>query len=115
MKPGGSSLRSFERPWKGEAHSSSSQGITDATFSLVRNHPTRGLFTFSAASLLVSVAACAPATQPMGAMPVSTDSRGAQEMPQPPGSLPPGAAVNAPVTSPVGNVSTTGVPARRGY
>jgi len=75
----------------------------------------RGLFTFSAASLLVSVAACAPATQPMGAMPVSTDSHSSQGMPQPPGSLPPGAAVNAPVAPRAGDVSTTGVPARRGY
>lgn len=74
----------------------------------------RGLFILPAAALLVSVAACAPATEPT-ARPVSSDTHGAQGMPQPPGSLPPGTAVNAPITHPAGNVSTTGVPARRGY
>lgn len=69
----------------------------------------RIVFTLSAASLLASLAACAPATQPANAPVVSTDPRGAQGMPQPPNSLPSGAAVNAPVTRGVGEVSTTGV------
>jgi hypothetical protein len=69
----------------------------------------------SAAALLVTVVACAPATPPPGAPVVSTDSRGSQGQPQSPNSLPPGAAVNAPVARPTGDVLTTGVPARRGY
>lgn len=75
----------------------------------------RALLTLSAASLLVSIAACAPEVQPSSARPVSSDTRSSQGMPQPPGSLPPGDVVNAPITPRAGNVDTTRMPPRRGY
>lgn len=65
-----------------------------------------------AAFALVTLAACARDTTPTSAAsavpPVSNDPLGTSMLtPQSPNSLPPGAAVNAPLTSPTGVVATT--------
>jgi len=75
----------------------------------------RGLFILSAASLLMSVAACSPAMESSSARPMSSNPRSSQGMPQSPGSLPPGDVVNAPIAPRAGDVSTTVVPPRRSY
>ncbi len=50
-----------------------------------------------------SVAACALEGQPPGALPVSSSPGGSQGVPQAPGSLPPGAVVNEPLTPGLGD------------
>ena len=54
----------------------------------------------SAAALLASLAACAPQGDPWSDLPVSSAPGLGRPDPQPPGSLPPGAAVNAPLVTP---------------
>lgn len=70
---------------------------------------------------LASLSACAEsADHSMHQRPVPTVGRSSTAQPQPPNSLPEGAAVNAPLTSPTGVVATTpvspaaGTAARRG-
>lgn len=59
---------------------------------------------------LGSLGACAPSNPSTGQPPVSTNVTGSSgTMPQPPNSLPDGAAVNAPLTRPTGVVGTTRV------
>ena len=71
----------------------------------------------AAASLLVSLAACAPETQAPSAPAMSSNAHSSQGMPQPAGSLPPGDVVNAPVMNGggAGSVTTTNAPVRRSY
>lgn len=73
------------------------------------------LNTLSAMLLAASLAACAQGTPPANAPLTSTNSNSSSQMPQPPNSLPDGAAVNAPIASQTGVVGDTEVapPARR--
>ena len=60
----------------------------------------RALRCLSAAALLASLTACAPQGDPWSDLPISSAPELGHPDPQPPGSLPPGAAVNAPLVTP---------------
>ena len=66
-------------------------------------------FILSAASLLMSLAACALESQPPGARDMSDAPRASEGEPQPPNSLPSGDLVNAPIAPRAGDVATTPV------
>ena len=75
----------------------------------------RGLFIASAALLLVSLTACAPEGQSWDNPPVSSAPGSGSQEPQPPGSLPPGAVVNAPIAPSGGELLMLGTPSQRDY
>ena len=75
----------------------------------------RGLLIAFTVMLLVSVAACAPEGEPWSNPPVSSAPGSGPQQPQPPGSLPPGAVVNAPIATPGGELMRVGAPTQGDY
>lgn len=70
------------------------------------------LFTVPAALLLLCVASCASDGDPWSDPPMSNTPDTGSQAPQPPGSLPPGAAVNAPLTRSGSDLLKMGAPAQ---
>ena len=70
----------------------------------------RGLFIASAALLLLAVAGCAQDGDAWANPPVSTAPGSGPQQPQSAGSLPPGAAVNAPILPSGGELLSIGTP-----
>ncbi len=70
----------------------------------------RGPFMIAAALLLVAVASCAPNDDSWANPPVSSAPGSGSQQPQPPGSLPPGAVVNAPIAPSGGELLRMGNP-----
>lgn len=66
------------------------------------------------AALLLGVASCSPGGDPWSDPPMSGTPDTGSQAPQPPGSLPSGSVVNAPLTRPGSELMMMGAPTQRG-